>query len=157
VSDTLSCDLEKAKAGPEMNQEIRRRSADIPVCGFTELSSFVFLELATGKSPEPAGWKVCATSRFIRAAPFPIFRTFAKTRVHGIHGCIMTTAMHVFIIANEVIKRFCLPKRLSDATEQPVGFARGETFPTLQNRAQCPREFWAQHRVDVIRYYGPRV
>src|SRR6266487_5772572 len=40
-------------------------SADIPVCGFAGHSCPVFLgceELATGKSPEPAGWKACATS-----------------------------------------------------------------------------------------------
>jgi len=43
------------------------RSADILVCGFTGHSCPVSLaceELATGKSPEPAGWKACATSRF---------------------------------------------------------------------------------------------
>jgi hypothetical protein len=58
------------------------RSADIPVCGFTGHSCPVFLAfaaVATGhrragaalwraakaeKSPGPAGWKACATSRF---------------------------------------------------------------------------------------------
>src|SRR5439155_8980003 len=42
-------------------------SADIPVCGFTGHSCPVFLEceeLATGKQPEPGGWKACPTSRF---------------------------------------------------------------------------------------------
>jgi tRNA dimethylallyltransferase len=45
------------------------RSADIPVCGFTELSSSVSAtakaghELATGKSPEPADKNVCPTPR----------------------------------------------------------------------------------------------
>src|SRR5213593_975134 len=34
---------------------------DLPVCGSTELSSSV--GLGTGKSPEPADWKVCATAR----------------------------------------------------------------------------------------------
>jgi hypothetical protein len=36
--------------------------ADIPVCRFTGLSSPVDQRLATRKSPEPAGWKACATS-----------------------------------------------------------------------------------------------
>jgi hypothetical protein len=36
-------------------------SAGFPACEFTGLSSPVFPERATGKSPEPADWKVCAT------------------------------------------------------------------------------------------------
>ena len=36
-------------------------SADILVCGFMGHSCPVFQELATRKSPEPAGWKACAT------------------------------------------------------------------------------------------------
>src|SRR2546427_7688211 len=37
-------------------------SAGFPACGFTGLSSPVDKERATGKSPEPAGSKACATS-----------------------------------------------------------------------------------------------
>src|SRR6266498_5387967 len=37
-------------------------SAGFPACGFTGLSSPVDQERATGKSPEPAGWKACATN-----------------------------------------------------------------------------------------------
>jgi hypothetical protein len=36
-------------------------SADIPICGFTGLFSPGVQELPTGKSPERAGWKACAT------------------------------------------------------------------------------------------------
>ncbi|MGA9451052.1 MAG: hypothetical protein WBW41_06870 [Verrucomicrobiia bacterium] len=35
------------------------RSADLPVCGFG--GHACPLALATGKSPEPAGWKACST------------------------------------------------------------------------------------------------
>src|SRR5436190_13489301 len=35
--------------------------ADFPVCRFAGLSSPVFRKRATGKSPEPADWKVCPT------------------------------------------------------------------------------------------------
>src|SRR5437762_8153802 len=38
------------------------RSAGFPGCGFTGLSSPVDQERATGKSPEPAGSKACATN-----------------------------------------------------------------------------------------------
>src|SRR5436309_3430714 len=38
-------------------------SAGFPACGFTGLSSPVDQERATGKSPEPAGSKACATSQ----------------------------------------------------------------------------------------------
>src|SRR5437870_7175469 len=38
-------------------------SAVFPDCGFGGLSSPPF-HRATGKSPEPAGWKTCATFRF---------------------------------------------------------------------------------------------
>src|SRR5436189_5342120 len=37
-------------------------SAGFPDCGFTGLSSPVDQERATGKSPEPAGSKACATN-----------------------------------------------------------------------------------------------
>src|SRR6266498_4753409 len=37
-------------------------SAGFPACGFTGLSSPVDQEWATGKSPEPAGSKTCATN-----------------------------------------------------------------------------------------------
>src|SRR5206468_11873090 len=37
-------------------------SAGFPACGFTGLSSPVAQERATGKSPEPAGSKACATN-----------------------------------------------------------------------------------------------
>src|SRR5881396_3953133 len=37
-------------------------SAGFPACGFTGLSSPVDQERATGKSPEPAGSKACATN-----------------------------------------------------------------------------------------------
>src|SRR5262245_5923647 len=41
----------------------RFQQSNIPVCGFMGLSSpvFLFLKLGTGKFPEPAGWKACAT------------------------------------------------------------------------------------------------
>ena len=38
-------------------------SAGFPACGFTGLSSPVDQRRATRKSPEPAGWKACATSQ----------------------------------------------------------------------------------------------
>ena len=54
------------------NDQRRCRRAGFPACRFTGLSSPVVpircpkqiftLELATGKSPEPAGWKACPTS-----------------------------------------------------------------------------------------------
>src|SRR6266480_1542790 len=37
-------------------------SAGFPACGFTGLSSPLDQERATGKSPEPAGSKACATN-----------------------------------------------------------------------------------------------
>ena len=42
-------------------------SADFPVCGFSGLSS-PLLERATGKSPEPAGWKACSITRSVIAS-----------------------------------------------------------------------------------------
>src|SRR3989442_11939504 len=44
-------------------EAVSSRSAGFPACGFTGLSSLVCQERATGKSPEPAGWKACATIR----------------------------------------------------------------------------------------------
>jgi len=40
----------------------REGRAGFPACRFTGLSSPVDQRLATRKSPEPAGWKACATS-----------------------------------------------------------------------------------------------
>ena len=55
-----------------MNSRARPSSADFLFCGFAGHSCPVsvssnsgeyFHQLATGKSPEPAGWKACATRR----------------------------------------------------------------------------------------------
>src|SRR5262245_13859346 len=40
--------------------------AGFPACRFTGLSSPVFQKLATGKSPEPAGWKALPYTTFVR-------------------------------------------------------------------------------------------
>src|SRR5437773_12240309 len=44
-----------------VHEPTRNRSAGFPACGFTGHSCPVFLLRATGKSPEPADWKVCPT------------------------------------------------------------------------------------------------
>src|SRR5206468_7448935 len=43
----------------------RVRSAGFPACGSGRLSSRPFLVHRTRKSGKPAGWKACATSRFM--------------------------------------------------------------------------------------------
>src|ERR1017187_1932914 len=50
------------------------RSADILVCEFTGHSCPVFWtadRLGTGKSPEPTGWKACATPQFMESGIVP--------------------------------------------------------------------------------------
>src|SRR5437762_10853649 len=56
------------------------RSAGFPGCGFTGLSSPVDQERATGKSPEPAGSKACATNppRFM----VPMRATYGVEALH---------------------------------------------------------------------------
>src|SRR6266498_5024100 len=52
--------------GAHWDHEPRRvRSAGFRACGFGRLSSRPFLVHRTRKSGKPAGWKACATSRFM--------------------------------------------------------------------------------------------
>src|SRR5204863_8567594 len=52
--------------GAHWDPEPRRvRSAGFRACGFGRLSSRPFLVHRTRKSGKPAGWKACATSRFM--------------------------------------------------------------------------------------------
>src|SRR6266513_4362306 len=52
----------------------RVRSAGFWACGFGRLSSRPVLVHRTRKSGKPAGWKACATSRFM-GSPHSFFRT----------------------------------------------------------------------------------
>src|SRR6266852_6324718 len=47
------------------HEPLRVRSAGFRACGFGRLSSRPFMVHRTRKSGEPAGWKDCATSRFM--------------------------------------------------------------------------------------------
>ena len=95
--------------------------------------------------------------RTICTAPFPIFRTFAQTRVHGIHCRIMATTMQIVVITDKMVKRFHLPKGCSRAFQQSVGFAGGKSFPTFQHLAQRPVRLWTQHGVHRVRHHHPRM
>ena len=60
--------------GAHWDHEPRRvRSAGFRACGFGRLSSRPFLVHRTRKSGKPAGWKACATSRFMESL-HPFFR-----------------------------------------------------------------------------------
>src|SRR5438034_1299206 len=66
--------------GAHRDHEPRRvRSAGFRACGFGRLSSRPFLVHRTRKSGKPAGWKACATSRFMEGL-------HAKCGAHWHHG-----------------------------------------------------------------------
>jgi hypothetical protein len=65
-------------------------SADILVCGFMGHSCPVFQELASGKSPEPAGWKACSTTK---KPPDP-----GKTENEGIQRILAKTVRQAGLI-----------------------------------------------------------
>src|SRR5438477_12992934 len=87
----------------------------------------------------------------IGAAPLPLFRTRAQPRIRWVHRCVITAAMHIFVMANQVVKRLRLPKLFPRPLQELIRFARGVALPALQNLAQCPARQGSQHRVNVIR------
>ena len=113
--------------------------------------------LESRQNPAIRDWKACATlrGRTICTAPFPIFRTFAQTRVHGIHCRVIAATMQVVVITDKVVKRFHLPKGCSRAFQQSVGFAGGEAFPAFQHLAQRPVRLWTKHGMHMVRHHHP--
>src|SRR5204863_457707 len=100
--------------------------ADILVCGFTGLSSSVSWVRAKYwglESPQyPQTGMSALRGRAIGAAPFPIFRAHAQARIHRIYGRVLATAMHVLVIADEVVKRLRLPKLFTCPLQEFVRF-----------------------------------
>src|SRR5437016_10065119 len=95
-------------------KRIEQRSADIPVCGSWGLSSpqslspHIHTELESSVNPQTG--MSALRRRATGATPLPIFRAHAQARIHRVHGRVTATAMHVLVIANEVVKRLRLPK-----------------------------------------------
>ena len=108
-------------------------------------------------SPNQQAGMPALHGRTICTAPFLNFRTFAQTRVHGIHCRVMATTMQVVVIADKVVKRFHLPKGCSGAPKQTVGFAGSEAFPDFQHLAQCPVRLWTKHGMHMVRHHHPRM
>ncbi len=134
-------------------------SAGFPACGFTELSSSVNHCVQTTRgleSPRNPQTGMSALHRWaIDAAPFPLFRTRAQSRIQWVGRCIITAAIHILVVANKVVKRLRLPKLFTRPLQELIRFARGVALPALQNLAQCPARQWSQHRVNVIRHDHP--
>src|SRR5205823_5857282 len=85
------------------------RSAGFPACGFWGLSSPQFQAIVRNteleSSVNPRTGISALRRRPIGAAPLPMFRTLAEARVHRIHRRVLTTTIHVLIIADEMVKR----------------------------------------------------
>src|SRR5438876_8514455 len=134
-------------------------SAGSPACGVRGLSSPRFLSSRNHTEPESSVNPQAGIPALYRrprgAAPLPVFRTLAKACVYRIHRRVMATAMHVILVANEMVKRFSLPKLFARPLQELVRFARGVALPVLQNLAQCPAWQRSQSRVNVIRHDHP--
>ena len=95
----------------------------------TAASSRIFQVSETGgrMPPSLACWKrVAATAifRWIRAAPRPIFRSCAQSRLYRIIYDIRAKPRPFGVIANPVIVTFLLPEMFAGALEQLVRFRR---------------------------------
>src|SRR2546421_6199088 len=112
-------------------------SAGFPACGFTELSSSVFPHCTSDwglESPQNPQTGISALRRWaVGAAPFPVFRSLAQMRIHGIHRRVGATAMRVLMITNQMVERLSLPKLSAGSLQKFVRFARRIAFPALKN------------------------
>src|SRR5438876_6035910 len=123
-------------------KRIEQRSADIPVRGSWGLSRRKFQTITRNtdleSSVNPHTGMSALRGRATGATPLPIFRAHAQARIHRVHGRVTATAMHVLVIANEVVKRLRLPKLLSCQMQEFIRFSRRVSLPVLQNLAQRP-------------------
>src|SRR5947208_14051677 len=102
-------------------------SAGFPACGFWGLSGPQFqaivrnTELESSVNPQTG---MSALRRWaIGAAPLPVFGTVAEACVDRIHRRVLTTTIHVLIIANEMVKRLDLPKLFASPLQYLVRLA----------------------------------
>src|SRR5258706_1853045 len=88
--------------------------------------------------------------RAVEAAPLPILCAIAETGIYGVGSGIMTAAVLVFVVTNEMIVRLTLPKLLTRTMEQEIGLASGITFPVLEYLAEGPTRPRTEDGMDVV-------
>jgi len=91
------------------------------------------------------------------AAPLPVFRTGAKARVDGVHSGVMTAAMEIIIVTDQVIIRFALPERDYSGGQTFIDFMRGEGFPAMENLAQADAWHGPDDHMRMIGHHYPGV
>ena len=93
--------------------------------------------------------------RAVEAAPLPILCAIAETGIYGVGSGIMTAAVLVFVVTNEMIVRLTLPKLLTRTMEQEIGLASGITFPVLEYLAEGPTRPRTEDGMDVVGHDDP--
>lgn len=89
------------------------------------------------------------------AAPRPNLGSGAETGVDRVHAGVTAATVEVFIIPNQVVVRFDLPKSLPGSSQQTIGFPRGVAFPAFQHLTQGPSSQRTHDDMQMIRHYHP--
>ena len=102
-----------------------------------------------------AGTRSRGRLRYMSAAPRPQAGLSTQSRVHGIHECVVATAVRIIVVSNQVIVRFALLEGNDLLRQQLVDFMRGEGFPTVEDFAQGMGRLGLDYGMHMIGHDHP--